>query len=400
MTKIQSSVRVRPQFVHEKHLPLAVTTAAKSVCVQMSTGRYERNFDHVFTGGDPSLNQEIYKTCGAFVLNALKQKFNSSIVTYGQTGTGKTHTITGNANSPGILFLLCEQIWEVHTQRYPKGRIEFECFDVYNDQIYGLSQNNSKGSIRLSVLPQGVTLVGLNSDRVMSAQELVKRVLDAQMQRITRATDMNAQSSRGHCFFRIKCFDGEGDSHVKIAICDLAGRENEKTTNVKGSGFVELTHINKSLHFLSACVLALSKKERPNWRNCKLTSILQETISGNSQTHFITCVSPLAHSADETFKSLQFCGAVSRLVTSARKSAPAVPNLSSEVERLRSQLEKYESENLSLRSSMASSSWMASSSCSQNSANPVALYNQVLHKRLLEIADLASRVNISAFKDP
>merc|ERR1719160_1627053 len=76
------------------------------------------------------------------------------------------------------------------------------------------------------------------------------------------ATAMNSKSSRAHTIFVIRFDKNDGqdlDTTVsEIYFVDLAGRENEKTTQVTGDRLVELSFINKSLFHLATCIHLLA----------------------------------------------------------------------------------------------------------------------------------------------
>jgi len=58
-------------------------------------------FDHVF---DPGNQEEIYDTLGRQCLDHALQGFNASVFAYGMTGSGKTHTMMGTPDDPGVIM--------------------------------------------------------------------------------------------------------------------------------------------------------------------------------------------------------------------------------------------------------------------------------------------------------
>jgi hypothetical protein len=114
-------------------------------------------------------------------------------------------------------------------------------------------------------------------------------------------TDANIKSSRSHCIFRIKLKIRELISCVikesLVNIIDLAGSECVEKTNSQGVTKQEGENINKSLLYLSNVIRALSEKARTgkdktyvNYRDSKLTRILQPSLSGNCMTSVICTV--------------------------------------------------------------------------------------------------------------
>lgn len=146
-------------------------------------------------------------------------------------------------------------------------------------------------------------------------------------------TKMNVQSSRSHTIFsivsasygtiqHILCasdFDNpfflldnlqiiesqnrsgvdESDAAVQISalnLVDLAGSERADATGATGSRLKEGAHINKSLLSLSLVINKLSEdpeqSKHINYRDSKLTRILQPSLGGNALTAIICTITP------------------------------------------------------------------------------------------------------------
>ena len=133
------------------------------------------------------------------------------------------------------------------------------------------------------------------------------------------ATAMNPQSSRGHTIIKLHMEKRNTDASCTVSDCwvvDLAGRENEKTTQVRGEQFVELSFINKSLMWLAVCIKTLTEEKKSKkqnlsqFRNSKLTLLLANALTGNSKTSVITTASPTMGNYDETLATLKFATSV------------------------------------------------------------------------------------------
>lgn len=90
---------------------------------------------------------------------------------------------------------------------------------------------------------------------------------------------------------------------------DLAGSERARQTNATGERFKEGTHINLSLSSLGLVIKQLSEasensKQHVNFRDSKLTRLLQASLGGNAMTTIICAVTPAAF--DETLCTLSF----------------------------------------------------------------------------------------------
>ncbi|XP_033229654.1 centromere-associated protein E-like [Belonocnema kinseyi] len=97
-------------------------------------------------------------------------------------------------------------------------------------------------------------------------------------------------------------------SHLNLV--DLAGSERASQTGATGDRFKEGKHINLSLSTLGLVIKQLSEtqdKEKPNFvnfRDSKLTRILQVSLGGNSLTAIICTVTPATF--EETYCTLSF----------------------------------------------------------------------------------------------
>ena len=71
----------------------------------------------------------------------------------------------------------------------------------------------------------------------------------------------------------------------------------------------EAQYINKSLSFLEQAVIGLSDSKKNNFvqfRQCKLTHILKDSIGGNCVTCMIANIWPEARHMEETVSTLRF----------------------------------------------------------------------------------------------
>jgi hypothetical protein len=91
----------------------------------------------------------------------------------------------------------------------------------------------------------------------------------------------------------------------------------------QGSAFDEAKAINQSLTILGRCIeiLASNKKERPPFRESKLTRLLSNAIGGAAKTTLIVCVAPTMTDQFETTNSLEFGQQAMNVVVRAKVNA-------------------------------------------------------------------------------
>lgn len=122
---------------------------------------------------------------------------------------------------------------------------------------------------------------------------------------------MNDKSSRSHLILIIKIVSVNRETKDqlvgKMLLCDLAGSERLKKSQVEDDAQKEAIEINKSLTALGDVIEALTKgsKQIPH-RNHKLTQLLQDSLGGTAKTLMFVNISPAGSNEDETRMSLKY----------------------------------------------------------------------------------------------
>ncbi|CAK9092549.1 unnamed protein product [Durusdinium trenchii] len=333
--------------------------------------------------------ERCYELMGERMVQHMLQGFNTCLFCYGQTGTGKTTTIMGNdkpRSERGLLMRLVDDVFAEAEKRREEGcqvHVVLQMLEVYNEKLNDLlvepdsgptnaSPGMVKNKIKIHVHPElGVYLTNATEAQVSTAEECIKTIGFGNTMKVVHATAMNAQSSRGHTICKLKMFTQGGKdnqiSNAEVYFADLAGRENEKDTQVTGERFVELGFINKSLHHLANCIRDLgqapkrrrsltepssTKKAPPvqpndmsKFRNSKLTLLLSNALSGNSRTSMIGTLSPAPSNFEESHNTLKFASTVKTIKVQAKATKAVdkdalVKELKSEIQELRKQLEQ------------------------------------------------------------
>ena len=195
---------------------------------------------------------------------------------------------------------------------------------------------------------KGVYVESLSSCGVTTTTEMSAVINGATENRQVRATKMNSESSRSHLIFTIEAQfqDGKSKKSSKLNMIDLAGSERSKATGATGDSLKEGANINKSLSTLGRVIAALSdpkSKSKAPFRDSKLTHILKDALSGNSQTSMCAAVHGAALYFEETLSTLRYAASVKKIKTSATVNAEAaagdiIAELRAEVVKLSTQL--------------------------------------------------------------
>ena len=66
-------------------------------------------FDRIFDNKQST--QYVYERSCSHLIESVVKGFNACVFAYGTTGSGKTYTMTGNTDTPGIMYLIIEDMF-------------------------------------------------------------------------------------------------------------------------------------------------------------------------------------------------------------------------------------------------------------------------------------------------
>ncbi|KAH9659246.1 kinesin-like protein KIN-7N [Citrus sinensis] len=338
----------------------------------------EQTHDHVFD--ETCSNARVYELLTKDIIHAAVEGFNGTVFAYGQTSSGKTFTMNGSADNPGVISLGVKDIFDaIQMMSNREFLVRVSYMEIYNEEINDLlAVENQKLQIHES-LEHGVFVAGLREEIVNSAEQVLKLIESGEVNRHFGETNMNVRSSRSHTIFRMvieskgKDNDSSSDSSSTDAIrvsvlnlVDLAGSERIAKTGADGVRLKEGKHINKSLMALGNVINKLSDgvKQRGHipYRDSKLTRILQPALGGNAKTSIICTIAPEEDHIEETKGTLQFASRAKRItncvqVNEILTDAALLKRQKLEIEELRRKLQGshagvLEQEILKLRNDM------------------------------------------------
>lgn len=354
---IRVIVRCRPFLGFEKGnkcvvdiLPNDQIKIMPSNSTSLDTSRYTFTFDATYPL--ESTQPQVFKRSITPLVNACLKGYNATVLAYGQTGSGKTHTILGqtdqsddnvppdqDTSQAGVipralraLFYALKQAKEASTESCKfTYKVNVQFLEIYGEDIRDLLNPDPDGqklSIRDGRAGIEPEVIGLKLVPVESAQEALVCLTRGTLRRVTRATSMNAESSRSHAIMSViieqtvthytenpkstKPIEEKSSRNSKFHFVDLAGSERIKRTNASGQGIKEGININKGLLVLGNVISALatsgnSKKEAfVPYRDSKLTRLLKGSLGGNHKTLMIACLSPSGSNTDESLNTLRY----------------------------------------------------------------------------------------------
>uniref|UniRef100_A0A0A9X3R0 Kinesin-like protein n=3 Tax=Lygus hesperus TaxID=30085 RepID=A0A0A9X3R0_LYGHE len=272
-------------------------------------------FDKVFK---PNASQEkVYNEAAKSIVSDVLCGYNGTIFAYGQTSSGKTHTmegVIGDQNKQGIIPRIVNDIFN-HIYAMEENlefHIKVSYFEIYMDKIRDLL-DISKVNLSVHEDKNRVPFVKGATERFVSSPDEVFEVIEeGKANRHIAVTNMNEHSSRSHSVFLINVkqenLENEKKLSGKLYLVDLAGSEKVSKTGAEGTVLDEAKNINKSLSALGNVISALAdgNKSHIPYRDSKLTRILQESLGGNARTTIIICCSPASFNESETKSTLDF----------------------------------------------------------------------------------------------
>ncbi|PHH81810.1 hypothetical protein CDD82_7795 [Ophiocordyceps australis] len=253
--------------------------------------------------------------------------FDVTIFAYGVTGTGKTHTMRGGLklSDRGVIPRLLSGIFRrgkkitKDTQGKTTVRVALSYYEIYNDKIYDLLEPPEKrtpSGLALRAEANGKTVVvGLTQRACQDLKDFDKLYIEANNNRVTAATKLNAHSSRSHAILRVTLTQTTGDvvRESTASAIDLAGSEDNRRTDNDRERLVESAAINKSLFVLSQCIDAISRGDkRIPYRESKMTRILS-LGQNNGITIMILNLAPIRSYHLDTLSSLNVSSRAKRI---------------------------------------------------------------------------------------
>ncbi|XP_027642829.2 kinesin-like protein KIF9 isoform X5 [Falco peregrinus] len=268
-------------------------------------------------------SQELaYETVAKKVVSEALVGYNGTIMCYGQTGAGKTYTMTGATaeyEHRGIIPRAIQQVFKATAHSVDPFKVRISYLEIYNETLFDLlSTMTSSGTsdMQMAVVdcPQGVYVKGLSIHSVSHEEDALNLFFEGETNRVIAEHTLNKNSSRSHCIFtiyiesRFRLFSDVKCVNSKINLIDLAGSERLSKTGSEGQVLKEATYINKSLSFLEQIVIALADPKRDHipFRQSKLTHVLKDSLGGNCNTVLVANICGEAVHVEETLSSLRF----------------------------------------------------------------------------------------------
>ena len=290
-------------------------------------------FSKVFD--ENSSQEEVFElTCKPLLDDLLYNQKSGLVFTYGMTNAGKTYTVIGTPEYPGILPLALKNLFEYDETLKKKGGISHNNFycnfvEIYNEDVFDLLSDDPIGknkyykkkltvkeNLNSVFFLQDVTFAKLDS--LESFNTILNKGIS---KKVHSCTALNQNSSRSHTIFKIILFkenkdiskiDFTTEELISLSVVDLAGSERQKRTDAKGKNLQEACKINQSLSTLGKCLeamkhnsVSINKKIVP-LRESKLTKLFAEYFQGEQNIIMITNINPRTEDFEESIRALNY----------------------------------------------------------------------------------------------
>ncbi|CAH1792279.1 unnamed protein product, partial [Owenia fusiformis] len=421
MSNIKVAVRVRPLTKREKENKSRIivkingdTLSIQNVKLDGQLAEYgdsrERvklfTFDYAYWSVSPTDSHyvsqpQIFQDLGTEVLEAAFEGYNACVFAYGQTGTGKTHTMMGYPGDIGLIPRLSEGLFsrmDDITDESVSYRIDVSYLELYNERVRdllptGAAKTSQKYTLKVREHPQDGPYVQDLSHHLVKQNETIQDLISqGNYNRATAATHIHDHSSRSHAIFTINFTQAKIDTDLpseivsKIHLVDLAGSERADSSASYDKGRLkEGANINKSLVTLGTVIKSLAEKSLLSWssetsmgstlslrststdeqrppsvvtspsgtprkqrqvfipyRDSVLTWLLKDSLGGNAKSIMISTISPASEQYRESISTLRYAqrakSIINRPTINEDHNITLIKELKGEIEHLKAML--------------------------------------------------------------
>ncbi|XP_043243868.1 kinesin-like protein KIF19 isoform X2 [Amphibalanus amphitrite] len=342
-SQLTVAVRIRPLMNNEKARGrVAEALDDKMVTLMDNDGdkndvlrqkrRQEKQFVYDIAFGEDSSQKVVYERTTRDLVQDVLKGYNATVFAYGPTGAGKTFTMVGTAEQPGIMVRALNDLFKVMEENKEEQdfKMTLSYLEIYNENIRDLLKPSTGTlDLREDAKRGTIDVAGLSEVTTQSTKEVMRLLTKGNKERTMESTAANKTSSRSHALLMVNVRQQSRvrDIHEtvktgRLYMIDLAGSERAKRTKNQGKRLQEGAHINRSLLALGNCINALAVKgaKYVNYRDSKLTRLLKDALSGNCRTVMIAHISPAMAQRDETFNTLVYADRAKNITNKVKRN--------------------------------------------------------------------------------
>ena len=190
----------------------------------------EQTYAFDFAFDKYTTQKTVFENSTKFLLEGVVNGFNSTVFAYGATGAGKTYTMLGNDNNPGIMpMTLIELFNQVNKYSDREYKLKLWYLEIYNENIrdllkftnsnYNNLNNTNEEYLDLREDPtRGIIVNNITELNVTSSEDILKILKKGNRNRTQEATGANETSSRSHAILQINIEYTEKNQGINIEI--------------------------------------------------------------------------------------------------------------------------------------------------------------------------------------
>ncbi|OEL26238.1 Kinesin-like protein KCA2 [Dichanthelium oligosanthes] len=284
--------RSRPLFEDEGpsvvEFPDDFTIRVNTGDESLTNPKKDYEFDRVY---GPHIGQgELFHDVQPFVQSAL-DGYNISIFAYGQSRSGKTHTLEGSSHDRGLYLRSFEELFDLSnsdTTSTAHFNFYFTACELYNDQVRDLLSESSSTvpKVRMGVQESFVELVQEKVENPLEFSGALKAALQNRSVNSPKAMVSHLIITI-HIHYR-NYVTGE-HLYSKLSLVDLPASECLLEEDARRDNVTDFLHVSKSLSALGDAFASLSAKKEPVLSgNSRITQILADSL-GSAILGLILC---------------------------------------------------------------------------------------------------------------
>lgn len=327
-------VRMRPLNRKERksHQKVAWQLDGQTITqcnMKNSGGLPPRSFSYDELWGPGITNTDIFAKIGYSVIKTTMEGYHGVVFAYGQTSSGKTYSIHGAEDDPGMIPRAVQAMFEYIDNTTDRDFvIQVSYMEIYNEVINDLLNPTGKGLAVREDPRKGVHVHNLKRETVMSTDQIYALLAQGESHRHIGSTNYNAVSSRSHTIFQVLVESQSNRNSDKVVLesklnlVDLAGSEDTTKAGIEKK--CETGNINKSLLALASVIWKISEPKNKQghipYRDSKLTRVLQDSLNGKACISVLCCMSPSSGNVDESISTLKFASRAKEIKNTAKKN--------------------------------------------------------------------------------
>ena len=260
------------------------------------------SFDYIITPSQTT--GDLFENLIKKNITSLLKGINISIIAFGQTNSGKTFTMKGEPKAnDGLIFLSIKEIFNLlnsNESNITKPLIKMSFSEIYNETVNDLIDTNKK-NLEIRESPKGVYINNLSEYTISNYEKALQILNKLENNKNITEAKLNEKSGKRHTIFKLNLeFNIKEKKYFsQLNLVDLAGSENIAKVN---------GNINKSIIAFNSVINKLSQNNKNfiNYKESKLTRLLQHSLGANSKTTIICTLIDDSEHYSENLNTLKF----------------------------------------------------------------------------------------------